>query len=149
MLDIVQIQEILPHRYPFLLIDGVSACDTEAGTIDAHRCISASDPILQGHFPGNPVVPGVILIESMAQAAVVLGAQCGFYDEDKHHCFFMTIDKARFIAPAVPGDRLDIRVKTLRIGRIGRFEGEIRKGEEIICTAIITAGFVPKEKLKG
>lgn len=146
MLDIVKVQEILPHRYPFLLIDGVSACDTEAATIEAYRNVSASDPILQGHFPGNPVVPGVLLIESMAQAAVVLGALCGFYDEEKHHCYFMNIEKARFIAPAVPGDRLEITVKALRLGRIGKFEGTISMGEQTKCTAIITAGFVPKDK---
>lgn len=149
MLDIVKVQEILPHRYPFLLIDGVSACDTENATIDAYRMISASDPILQGHFPGNPVVPGVLLVESMAQAAVVLGALCGFYDEDKHHCYFMNIEKARFIAPAVPGERLDIHVKALRLGRIGKFEGTITTGDKKKCTAIITAGFVNKEKAGG
>jgi len=147
MLDIVKVQEILPHRYPFLLIDGVADFDKEAGTIEAYKLVSASDPILQGHFPGNPVMPGVLLIESMAQAAVVLGALCGFYDAEKHHCFFMKIEKARFVNPAVPGDKLEVRVKALRLGRIGRFEGEIRVGDEIKCTAIITAGFVPKEKL--
>ena len=146
-LDIVKVQEILPHRPPFLFIDGVESYDTEKGTIDAYRCVSISDPILHGHFPGNPVVPGVVLIETMAQAAVILGALCGFYDEDKHHCFFMSIEKARFIAPVVPGDRIDVRVEALRLGRIGRFSGEISTAGKKQCTAIITAGFVPKEKL--
>lgn len=146
-LDIVKVQEILPHRYPFLFVDGVESYDAEEGSIHAYRCVSITDPILQGHFPGNPVVPGVVLIETMAQAAVVLGALCGFYDEDKHHCFFMNIEKARFIAPVVPGDRIDINVKALRLGRIGRFEGTISTAGKKQCTAIITAGFVPKEKL--
>ncbi|MEX1365152.1 MAG: 3-hydroxyacyl-ACP dehydratase FabZ [Nannocystaceae bacterium] len=149
LLDIVKVQEILPHRYPLLLVDGVDAVDTEAGTLDAYRCVSISDPILQGHFPGNPVVPGVLLIESMAQSAVILGSLCGFYDPDKHHCFFMNIEKARFIAPVVPGDRIDIHVKALRLGRIGRFAGEIRCNDQLRCTATITAGFVPKEKMNN
>ena len=71
-LDISQIQECIPHRYPFLLVDRVHSWKAFE-TLKASKCVSFSDPILQGHFPGNPIVPGVVLVEAMAQAAAILG----------------------------------------------------------------------------
>ncbi|MEM9463716.1 MAG: 3-hydroxyacyl-ACP dehydratase FabZ [Myxococcota bacterium] len=147
MLDAVQIQRILPHRFPFLFIDGVESVDLDAQggpTIVALRLVSNTDPILQGHFPGNPIVPGVIQVETMAQAAAILSHLAGKFDPDQHHCLFMGIEAARFRAPVVPGERLEIHVQALRLGRIGKFKGEVRVGSKVKSNATFTAVVQPK-----
>lgn len=149
MLDAIEVQRILPHRYPFLFIDGVESVDPDADggpTLVAIKLVSMSDPILQGHFPGNPIVPGVVQVEAMAQAAVVLAHLTGHFDQALHHCLFLGIEKARFRAPAVPGERLEIHVRALRMGRVGKFEGEVRVGTQVKSSATITAVIEPKER---
>jgi 3-hydroxyacyl-[acyl-carrier-protein] dehydratase len=124
-IDIIQIQAMLPHRYPFLFIDRVLSWESEK-SIHARKLVSMSDPILQGHFPGNPIVPGVVQVEAMAQAAALLAQLSGAFDPATQLCLFMGIQEAKFRAPVVPGDVLDIEVTAQRLGRIGRFTGEIK-----------------------
>jgi 3-hydroxyacyl-[acyl-carrier-protein] dehydratase len=101
-MDVVAIQKAIPHRYPFLFIDRVLEA-TAYERIVAIRNITISDPALQGHFPGNPIVPGVVIVEGAAQAAAVLGALSrGGLSE----CLFTEITEARFRKPVVPGDVL-------------------------------------------
>jgi len=138
-------QEHLPQRFPFLFIDAIKSYDPETPAIVAIKNVSNSDPILQGHFPGNPIVPGVVIIEAMAQAAVVLGSLKGLYDRDTQNCFFLKIDEAKFRQASVPGESLDIYVKALRTGRVGKFYCEAKCGDEVKSTATLTAGFFPKE----
>lgn len=152
MLDAVQIQQILPHRFPFLFVDAVEAYDeaAEGGpTIVAIKMVSMSDPILQGHFPGNPIVPGVVQVEALAQAAVVLAHLAGHFDASLHNCYFMGIESARFRAPVVPGERLELHVKALRLGRVGKFSGEVRVGSTLKSSATITAVIERKDKGKA
>lgn len=138
LLDAVQIQKILPHRFPFLFLDRViSAVPGES--IVAQKLVSMSDPILQGHFPGNPILPGVVQVEAMAQAAVVLANLSGLFDPKLHHCYFIGIQEAKFRAPVVPGEVLTIEVKALRLGRLAKFSGEIRAGEERKSSGTFTA----------
>lgn len=142
-LDALQIQAILPHRYPFLLIDRVLEVVANERVL-ARKLVSMSDPILQGHFPGFPVMPGVLQVEAMAQAAVVLAHVSGHFDPAIHNCLFVGIQEAKFRAPVVPGDVLDIEVVAQRIGRLGKFSGEIRCDGKVRSSAIFTAIVEPK-----
>ena len=142
-LETVQIQRILPHRYPFLFLDRVVELVPNERII-AHKCVSISDPILQGHFPGNPLLPGVVQVEAMAQAAVVLANRSGKFDPELHNCLFIGIQEAKFRAPVVPGDVLEIIVEAKRLGKIGKVEGLIRCGESVKSSAKFTAVVEPK-----
>ena len=106
-MDVVAIQRAIPHRYPFLFIDRVIEAKPFGGIV-AIRNITISDPALQGHFPGNPIVPGVVIVEGAAQAAAVLGALSkGGLSE----CLFTEITEARFRKPVVPGDVLKYEIR--------------------------------------
>lgn len=143
MLQAADILKILPHRFPFLFIDRV--VEFEKGvSIVAQRLVSMSDPILQGHFPGNPILPGVVQVETMAQAAVVLAHLSGNFDPALHACYFIGIQEAKFRAPALPGETLDVLVRAERLGRVGKFSGEVRCGSEVKSTAKFTAVIEPR-----
>lgn len=137
-LDVVAIQKILPHRYPFLLLDGIVEASPPTDIV-ARRLVSASDPILQGHFPGNPIMPGVLQVEAMAQAAIVLAHLAGAFDPEVNIAMFIGIQDAKFRTPVVPGDVLDVVVHAERIGKIGRFKGEVKVGDKVKSSASFTA----------
>jgi 3-hydroxyacyl-[acyl-carrier-protein] dehydratase len=148
LLDAVQIQKILPHRFPFLFLDRIiSAVPGES--LVAQKLVSMSDPILQGHFPGHPILPGVVQVEAMAQAGVVLAHLSGLFDLELHHCFFVGIQEAKFRAPVVPGEVLTIEIKALRLGRLSKLSGEIRAGEQLKSSATFTAVIDAKVKPAG
>ena len=117
-LDVVEIQKILPHRYPFLLLDRVT--DVHIGEkIEAFKNISISEPVFQGHFPGHPIYPGVMILEGMAQAGGILAFQSMLdkepdIDVTGKVVYFMSIDKAKFRAPVVPGDKLVYEVGLIK-----------------------------------
>ena len=103
-LDINDIQRILPHRYPFLLVDRVDEIDDDH--IAARKQVTRNEPHFEGHFPGHPVMPGVLIIEALAQAGALLAAHGGDFNPETHVVYFMAIDNARFRKPVVPGDML-------------------------------------------
>lgn len=110
-MDIAAIQKCIPHRYPFLLIDRVTqAVPNES--ITAIKNITIADPVMQGHFPGNPVLPGVYIIEAIAQATAVLGHLS--YEKGLTQCLLTEVTAARFRRPVVPGDVLKIEAKVLK-----------------------------------
>jgi 3-hydroxyacyl-[acyl-carrier-protein] dehydratase len=122
--DIMQIMQMIPHRYPFLMIDKVVDIIPDVSATGIKN-VSINEPFFQGHFPRQPVMPGVLIIESMAQTAAVLvvetleGAAAGKL------VYFMTVDDARFRRPVFPGDRLDVKVSKLRNrGQVWKFRGE-------------------------
>ncbi len=143
-MDAVEIQRILPHRFPFLLVDRVVEVVPEQSIVAEHL-VSMSNPILQGHFPGHPIVPGVLQVEAMAQAAIVLAHASGHFDPAKHNCYFIGIKEAKFRAPAVPGEVLRIEVKVERLGKVGKFSGEVKVGDVVKSSATFTAIIEAKE----
>ena len=125
MIDINEILNILPHRYPFLLIDRVT--DLKIGeSLTAYKNVTYGEQIFQGHFPGHPIYPGVMIIEGMAQAGGVLAFK-SMPDDDLSDkvVYFMSIDKAKFRKPVRPGDRLEYKISVLKHkGRIWVLKGE-------------------------
>ena len=137
MLDIVAIERILPHRYPFLLVDRVEEIGEER--VIARKLVSRNEPFFNGHFPGHPVMPGVLIIEALAQAGALLAAHGGG--------FFMAIDNARFRKPVVPGDVLTLDVVPLRKGKaIWKLKGEAKVGDVLVAEAEMMAAIQPREK---
>jgi len=116
MLDVVEIQKILPHRYPFLLVDKVTSMN-EGVDIVAYKNVSISEPVFEGHFPGHPIYPGVMILEGMAQAGGILAFKSGGYSEEEMKdkvMYFMSIDGAKFRNPVKPGDRLEYRIEIVK-----------------------------------
>ena len=139
--DIGLIQRILPHRYPFLLVDKVTAIN---GTTSARgiKNVTMNEPHFQGHFPGNPIMPGVTIVEAMAQtAAVMVGATLGLTDGNLL-IYFMAIDGCKFRRKVIPGDVLMMDVTTTRGkpgGKVWRFNGVATVDGELAAEAEFTA----------
>ena len=141
-MDIRQIQEILPHRYPFLLIDRVT--DMEQGKwAKAIKCVTANEPFFQGHFPQEPVMPGVLQVEAMAQAGGLLVLST-VEEPERWSTYFMKIDDVKFRRKVVPGDTLIFNVRLLAPVRHGvsSMKGFVFVGEQIACEATFTAQIV-------
>jgi beta-hydroxyacyl-ACP dehydratase FabZ len=136
-MNINEIMKILPHRYPLLLVDKV--LETNEDKIIAIKNVTINEPIFNGHFPDFPIYPGVYQIEGMAQAGALL-AMKDIKDIENKTVFFMTIDKAKFRKPVVPGDVLTYEVKiTTRKGTICVFEGKCLVDGQVVSSAILKA----------
>lgn len=139
--DIALIQRILPHRYPFLLVDRVR--DIVLNTsCTGFKAITFNEPQFQGHFPGMPVFPGVMIIEAMAQTAgVLVGLSKGLVDANAK-VFFMSIDGTKFRRKVVPGDMLEMRLGVLRGGgKVWKFDGKAYVDGDLACETTMTAMF--------
>jgi 3-hydroxyacyl-[acyl-carrier-protein] dehydratase len=113
-MDVGEIQQLLPHRYPFLLVDRVLEI-VPGERLVAYKNVSIGEPFFQGHFPGHPVMPGVLVLEALAQASAILCYRSTGFDPAKKVTYLMAIDGARFRRPVVPGDRLLLEVTVIRI----------------------------------
>ncbi len=148
MYNVVEIQKILPHRFPFLLVDRITAL--EAGrSIEGYKNVSISEPVFQGHFPDHPIYPGVMIIEGMAQAGGVLAFKS--MDDSSQESienkvvYFMSIDKAKFRAPVTPGDQLVYRVNVLKNkGPVWFLDSKAYVDEKLVAEAQLKAMIVDK-----
>ena len=141
-----EITKLLPHRYPFLLVDRV--LELEPGKrVKAYKNVSANEPFFQGHFPGLPVMPGVLQVEALAQAAAVLASTFEGYDPQTHVAYLMSMDDVKFRRIVVPGDRLDLEVEVVHLKRtIAKVHGKATVDGERACEATITAAIRERPK---
>ncbi|ETI58396.1 3-hydroxyacyl-ACP dehydratase FabZ [Marinomonas profundimaris] len=138
MMDVNEIRQYLPHRYPFLLVDRVIELNLNESIV-AYKNVTINEPFFNGHFPNHPVMPGVLIIEAMAQAAGILGFKTmDKKPEDGSIYYFVGSDKARFKRPVVPGDRLQLEAKIITEKRgIWKFECRATVDGELACSATI------------
>lgn len=143
-MDLEEIMRVLPHRYPFLLVDKIIEIDGDNSAVGIKN-VTFNEPHFTGHFPGKPVMPGVLIIEAMAQTAGAISLRAGNYDKPGL-VYFMTIDNAKFRKPVVPGDRLEIQVKKIkRRGNILRFACEAKVDGALVAEAEVQAMTMPGE----
>ncbi|CAM3689182.1 3-hydroxyacyl-ACP dehydratase FabZ [Parendozoicomonas haliclonae] len=139
-LDIEDIRGLLPQRYPMLLVDRIVNVDLDANTIDGYKNVTANEEFFNGHFPEHPVMPGVLIIEAMAQAAGLLGFTMGKKQPgDNSVYYFAGADQVRFRQPVVPGDRLDLHAEFIAEKRgIWKFSCQGSVDGKIVSSAVIT-----------
>ena len=140
-LDVNRIQEIIPHRYPLLMLDRLVSLTLNEEAVGL-KMVSIGEPHFQGHFPGAPIMPGVLIVESMAQTAAVLVAESLGTEALNRLVYFMSIDEAKFRKPVVPGDALYLHVvKQQQRGAVWKFDGtgyvDGKKAAEAVFTAMI------------
>ncbi len=136
VMDIGEVLEHLPHRYPFLLVDRIKTVEL-GKRIVALKNVTINEPFFQGHFPGRPIMPGVLILEAMAQAAGILVFRTQGNKPDQDSVYYLAgIDKARFKRPVVPGDQLELEVSIQRSLRgVWKFECKARVEGAIVCEA--------------
>lgn len=142
MMNINEIMQYLPHRYPFLLVDRI--IDLQPGkSITGIKNVTFNEPFFQGHFPGQPIMPGVLIIEAMAQVAGIAAFSSGM---EGKAVYFMSIEKAKFRRPVVPGDQLKLEIKVLQQrGNVWKFSGAATVEGKIASEADFTAMVTNKE----
>jgi 3-hydroxyacyl-[acyl-carrier-protein] dehydratase len=151
MMDLAEIQKMLPHRYPFLLVDRVVEI-VPGQKLLAYKNVSINEPFFTGHFPGHPVMPGVLILESLAQACALLAYKSAEMDPTREVSYLMAIDGAKFRKPVLPGDRLDLEVTILKHkGAIWKQKGiasvtgvKVAEGE-FLATVIDLSSTLPTE----
>jgi 3-hydroxyacyl-[acyl-carrier-protein] dehydratase len=142
MMNINEIMQYLPHRYPFLLVDRI--IDLQPGkSITGIKNVTFNEPFFQGHFPGQPIMPGVLIIEAMAQVAGIAAFSSGM---EGKAVYFMSIEKAKFRRPVVPGDQLRLEIKVLQQrGNVWKFSGAATVEGKLAAEADFTAMVTNKE----
>jgi len=155
MIDTKEIQKILPHRYPFLLVDRISSI-VEGKKITGSKNVSINEPFFQGHFPGHPIMPGVLIIEAMAQVGIVLAHKSPDASDSagpagkkggQRLVYFTGIDKAKFRKPVFPGDQLRLELEVLHVrSPFWKLRGMAYVEDQLVCEAELTAMFVNEEK---
>ena len=141
-IDVTTIKTLIPHRYPFLLVDKITELDLENRRIVGVKAVTHNEPYFQGHFPGQPIMPGVLIVEALAQAGGVL-TQLGLGRDAQSKLFYLVkIDKVRFSAQVVPGDLLELHVEVKRLIRnMAVYYGEAKvDGKVVACAEVLCAG---------
>ena len=142
-----EIQKILPHRYPFLLLDRILEY-TENEKVIGLKNVTINEPFFQGHFPGKPIMPGVLIVEALAQAGGILAIKSNPRFLGKNLIYFLAIDKVKFRKPVVPGDQLILELIALRRGeKVWKMQGKAFVRENLVAEAELTAS-ISNEKEK-
>lgn len=142
--DILRIMEMIPHRYPMLLVDRVIGLKADESAIGIKN-VTINEPFFIGHFPQRPVMPGVLIIESMAQTAAVLVVHTLGPESEGKLVYFMSVDEARFRRPVTPGDQLHIHVtRDRRRGNVWRFKAEVKVDDQVAAEAVFAAMILDK-----
>lgn len=143
-LSVTDIQKIIPHRYPFLLVDRIDRIDFDQQEIDGIKSVSMNEQFFQGHFPGNPIMPGVLILEALAQTA---GVYLQLTTDPSKTGYLLNVKDAKFRHPVKPGDTLILRAQAERVSsRAGRFVCKAFVGEIIAAEALISLAIVDKPK---
>lgn len=134
--------KLLPHRYPFLLVDRITEIELEKRVV-GYKNVTANEPFFQGHFPGNPIMPGVLIVEAMAQVGGVLARLSidGLHEEENTSAvYFMSMDKVKFRRPVVPGDQIKFELQALRTGsRVWKLAGKAVVEDSLVAQAELMA----------
>ena len=139
VIDVTTIMSMIPHRYPFLLVDRISEIRSDHSAVGLKN-VTYNEPFFQGHFPSTPVMPGVLIIEAMAQTSALLVVHTLGREANGKLVYFMSIDGARFRKPVIPGDQLQIQVSKRRNrGNVWKFACEAMVGDGLVAEAVITA----------
>ena len=142
MIDIKEIMSLLPHRYPFLLVDRVTELEPTTRAVGIKN-VTFNEPFFQGHFPNNPVMPGVLIVEALAQVAGILAFKSG---ANGKAVYFLSIDKVKFRKPVLPGDQLRLEVKVTHTrGNVWKFAGNAFSGDTLMSEAEFVAMVSDKE----
>jgi len=137
--DIARVMELLPHRFPMLLVDRVLDLCPGKSAIGVKN-VTINEPFFQGHFPGQPVMPGVLLVEAMAQTAAVVVVASMDKDDQGKLVYFMSIDSARFRKPVTPGDQVHLHVEKVQNRRnVWKFRGEAKVDGVVVAESVYTA----------
>ena len=139
IIDVTRIMSMIPHRYPFLLVDRICEMRSNHSAVGLKN-VTYNEPFFQGHFPSTPVMPGVLIIEAMAQTSALLVVHTLGREANGKLVYFMSIDGARFRKPVIPGDQLQIKVvKRRNRGSVWKFACEAMVGDGLVAEAVITA----------
>jgi 3-hydroxyacyl-[acyl-carrier-protein] dehydratase len=142
MIDINEIHGLLPHRYPFLMVDRVVELESGAKAVGIKN-VTINEPFFTGHFPGNPIMPGVLIVEALAQLAGITAFRSGVQGDT---VYFMSIEKAKFRRPVVPGDQLRLEVTVIqRRGNVWKFSGAAVVDGKVVAEADFTAMVTTRE----
>ena len=133
--------ELLPHRYPFLLVDRVVEIE-QGKSLSAIKNVSINEPFFQGHFPGRPIMPGVLIVEAMAQAGGILAYLTGSVEQRNSLIYFMGMDKVRFRKPVVPGDQIIFDAKIIKFrSKAAKMSGTATVDNQMVARAELMASF--------
>ena len=141
MYDVNEIMKILPHRYPFLLVGRIVEVETGKRIVGLKN-VTCNEPFFPGHFPGHPVMPGVLIIEALAQAGGILAAEIRGSEKQGDIIYFMGMDAVRFRKPVVPGDQLMLEARVLRMrSRVAKMAGRALVDGQLVAEAELMASF--------
>lgn len=139
MLSVERIMKLIPHRYPMLLVDRIKIVEVGSKAI-GYKGVTMNEPFFQGHFPDHPIMPGVLLVEALAQTAGAVTVHSLGENAGAKLVFFMSIDEAKFRKPVVPGELIELHVEKERErGPVRRFRGQVKVGDELKAEAVVTA----------